>query len=219
MPRGLTPDQPIEDRVKREALDRFARAYADGDVGALSGAHRAARAPGAGRPTRRRSRRGGALARRELPLRPGAARLGQDVAGSADGDRADAGGQADRRHVAEPQGDPQPAPCDRARGGAAGILVPRRQARRRGLGRNRVRRPVDRDLGGHRRVRRPVVRPRRGDRVGAHTGAGRRPRRRAADRRPVRRRSGPARRSRTCSRRARRHARSCCSATRTSSRR
>jgi len=32
LPRGLTPDQPIEDRVKRDALDRFARAYADGDV-------------------------------------------------------------------------------------------------------------------------------------------------------------------------------------------
>ena len=30
LPSGLTPDQPIEDRVKREALDRFARAYADG---------------------------------------------------------------------------------------------------------------------------------------------------------------------------------------------
>jgi predicted RecB family nuclease len=32
LPRGLTPDQPVEDRVKREALARFARAYADGDV-------------------------------------------------------------------------------------------------------------------------------------------------------------------------------------------
>ncbi len=32
LPSGLTPDQPIEDRVKREALDRFARAYADGDT-------------------------------------------------------------------------------------------------------------------------------------------------------------------------------------------
>jgi uncharacterized protein len=33
LPRALTPDQPIEDWVKREALDRFARAYAAGDLG------------------------------------------------------------------------------------------------------------------------------------------------------------------------------------------
>ena len=31
LPRGLTPGQPIEDWVKRRALMRFARAYADGD--------------------------------------------------------------------------------------------------------------------------------------------------------------------------------------------
>jgi uncharacterized protein len=32
LPRALTPDQPIEDWVKREALDRFGRAYAAGAV-------------------------------------------------------------------------------------------------------------------------------------------------------------------------------------------
>jgi predicted RecB family nuclease len=31
LPRGLTPGQPVEDRVKREALLRFAHAYAEGD--------------------------------------------------------------------------------------------------------------------------------------------------------------------------------------------
>ena len=55
------------------------------------------------------ARRRGALARPQLPVRPGPARLGQDVAGSEDGDRADAGRPADRRHLAQPQGDPQPA--------------------------------------------------------------------------------------------------------------
>ena len=34
LPRGLTPGQPIEDRVKREALMRFARTYAAGDESA-----------------------------------------------------------------------------------------------------------------------------------------------------------------------------------------
>ena len=33
LPRGLTPGQPIEDWVKRDALLRFVRAYADGDLG------------------------------------------------------------------------------------------------------------------------------------------------------------------------------------------
>ena len=60
----------------------------------LPRAHRAARAACAAGLARRRSRGRGAVAPRELPLRPGAAGLGQDVAGSADGDRADAGGEA-----------------------------------------------------------------------------------------------------------------------------
>ena len=34
LPRALTPGGPIGDRVKREALFRFARAYADGELGA-----------------------------------------------------------------------------------------------------------------------------------------------------------------------------------------
>ena len=34
LPRGLTPGQPIDDWVMREALLRFARAYADGDEAA-----------------------------------------------------------------------------------------------------------------------------------------------------------------------------------------
>jgi predicted RecB family nuclease len=34
LPRGLTPGQPVEDWVKREALLRFVRAYASGDLGA-----------------------------------------------------------------------------------------------------------------------------------------------------------------------------------------
>lgn len=33
LPRGLTPDKPVEDWVKRDALMRFARAYARGDFG------------------------------------------------------------------------------------------------------------------------------------------------------------------------------------------
>ena len=131
--------------MKREALLRFARAYADGDLDALS--RRSPRSSSAARPTSRLDVDpvdGGALARRELPLRAGAAGLGEDVAGSADGDRADAGGQARRRHLAQPQGDPQPAPRDPARGGRAGLHVPRRQARADGGrgGRLAVREPL-----------------------------------------------------------------------------
>ena len=84
--------------------------------GRLSGARGPARAAPARRAARRRSRHGRALARGELPVRAGTARIGQDLAGRADGDRADARRQARRRHLAQPQGDPQPAPRDPARG-------------------------------------------------------------------------------------------------------
>ena len=129
-------------------------------------------------------------------------------------------GQARRRHLAEPQGDPQPPPGDRARGRRAGLHVQGRQARtRRATRRPRSRagastRPTD-----GRRLRRPVLRARRRDGLGASPRRGRPPRRRAADRRALRRRGRPARRSPTCSRPARAPARSSCSATRTSSRR
>ncbi len=84
---------------------------------------------------------------RQLPLRPGAARLGQDLAGRADGGRADARREARRRHLAQPQGDPQPAARDRARGRRAGLRVPRRQAgaRRGGVG-DGVREPLHRHV-------------------------------------------------------------------------
>ena len=59
-------------------------------------------------------------ARGPLPLRPGPARLGQDVDGRA-ADRAPARArQARRRRRDEPQGDPQPARRGRARSAAGG---------------------------------------------------------------------------------------------------
>ena len=59
---------------------------------------RAAAAAGAARPP---GARGCALARRELPLRPGPAGLRQDVAGREGGRRPHAGRSAHRRHVAQ----------------------------------------------------------------------------------------------------------------------
>ncbi len=63
------------------------------------------RAAAAARAARPAGARGRALARRQLPLRAGPARLGQDVAGREGGGRAHARGPARRRHVAQPQGD------------------------------------------------------------------------------------------------------------------
>ena len=132
LPRGLTPGPPIPSWVIREALLRFARSYADGDGRAYPALDGAARAAPAGcRSRRRRPGRRGALPRAELPLRPGAARLGQDVAGGEDGDRAHARRQARRHHVAQPQGGQQHAPRRPARGRPAALHVHRRKARRR----------------------------------------------------------------------------------------
>ena len=90
------------------AVARFARAYLDGERVPRRARRdpRAAAAAGAARPARAGGR---ALARRELPLRAGPARLGEDVAGREGGGRAHARGQARRRHLAQPQGDPQAA--------------------------------------------------------------------------------------------------------------
>ena len=82
-------------------------------------------APAAPRPPARRRPRpahgaGGAararrLARPLVPVRPGPARLGEDLPGRADRHGAAAGGQARRGRGSEPQGDPQPAGRDRGR--------------------------------------------------------------------------------------------------------
>ncbi len=57
LPRGLTPGPPIEDWVKRQALMRFARAYADRRRGGLPGPRSIARAAATRRAARRRPRR------------------------------------------------------------------------------------------------------------------------------------------------------------------
>ena len=112
---------------------------------ALSLPDRSRGAPAAGRPARRRSRRGRAHAARELPLRPGAAGIRQDVAGSANRGRADAGGPADRRDLAQPQGDPQPARRDPARSRRAGLHLQRSEAgARRGRLGHDLREPLHR---------------------------------------------------------------------------
>ena len=170
LPRGLTPGQPIENCVKREALLRFVRVVRRRRSQPLPGARR--RCSSAARRTCGSTLDpvgGGALARRELPVRAGPARLGQDLAGRADGDRADARRQARRRHLAQPQGDPQPAARDPARGRRAGLHASAgvKRARDEDESETRVREPLHRLVGRHGRLRRPVLRPRRRHRLGA----------------------------------------------------
>ena len=160
--------------------------------GRLSRAHSRARAAAARRAARPRTGRGCTLARGELPLRAGPARLREDVAGRPDGDRAHAGGEARRRHLAQPQGDPQLPPCRAARGRPARVRVRRRQARRAG-DRDRVREPVHGHVEGRRCLRRPGVPARRGHRVGLLARGRRHPRGGAAARRALRRRGRAAR--------------------------
>ena len=114
LPRALIPPQPLPTRVQRDAVLRFAKAR-----DALPGARRDPRAPPAARAARRHARGRGAQPRRQLPLRPGPARLGEDLERRADGDRAHAGRPARRRHGAQPQGDPQ-VPRGRRGGGGRG---------------------------------------------------------------------------------------------------
>ncbi len=126
-------------------------------AGALPGARRDPGAAPAARPARRDARRGRALARRELPLRPGAARLGEDVERRADGDRAHAGRPAGRDHGAQPQGDRE-VPGGRRGGRArAGLRVPRAEEGERG---GRVRGAVRRELRHERGDARPGARSR-----------------------------------------------------------
>ena len=155
LPEGLTPGPPIPNWVIREALLRFARAYADGDEAAYPALvalleRRAPDALLAADPVTAALSLG-----RELPVRAGTAGIGQDLAGRAHGGRADAAGQARRRHLAQPQGDPQPAARDPARGRCAGLHVQRRQARQ---GRDRVGLGVLESL--HRHVERQGRHPR-----------------------------------------------------------
>ena len=153
----------------------------------------------------------------QLPVRPGPARLGQDLAGRADGGRADAAGQARRRHLAQPQGDPQPA---RARSSTRRAS---RASRFRGVKQRRTRRRRRASRG------RSSTRRRTGSDCLDPTSSSSSPARRgcfARDGHSTRRRSTccsstrPASsRSPTCSRSARARAPSSCSATRTSCRR
>ena len=152
IPTALTPGRPFGDAVKRDAADAV-RARVRGRERRLSRAHRRPRAARAGRATRPRSRGSGALSRGELPLRPGATRVGEDLAGRQDGDRAHAGGKARRHHLAQPQGDPQLSPRGAARGRPAALHVLGREARRPG-DRDRLRKPMSRHLDRHGRLRR-----------------------------------------------------------------
>ena len=184
---ALTPGRPLGDAVKRDALMRFARPYADGVDAAIP----ALTAVLERRPPDARldlEPVGAALSLEESYLfvqgPPGS---GQDVAGRPDGDRAHAGGEARRRHLAQPQGDPQLPPCRAARGRPARVRVRRRQARRAG-DRDRVREPVHGHVEGRRCLRRPGVPARRGHRVGLLARGRRHPRGGAAARRALRRR-------------------------------
>ena len=119
---ALIPPQPIPDWDHRDAVQRFAQSYLDGErpVRARSARlARAAAAAGAARPRagpRPRSRSTAAYLFVQGP--PG---LGEDVAGREGRDRAHARGAAGRRHLAQPQGDREPPLRDRARGTRAGL--------------------------------------------------------------------------------------------------
>ena len=122
LPRALIPGQPIHDKEQREALSRLARAYLDGERGSLrSAAVLERRLP---------------RARLDLPPveavstiedsylfvqgPPGSGKTWQGAKMAVALMRA---GQARRRHVAEPQGDPQAPPGDRAGGARAGLRL------------------------------------------------------------------------------------------------
>ena len=103
LPRALIPPSrsPTTGAARRgAALRRGAGASTRRSSRSWSGGRRARELGG-------RRGRGGCEPRGQLPVRPGAAGLGEDVARGARGDRADAAGAAGRRHFAEPQGDPQ----------------------------------------------------------------------------------------------------------------
>ena len=138
LPRGLTPGKPIGDKVKREALFRFAaRVRGRASSGAI---RRSRRCSSAGRPPC-----GSSVDPVEAALTLGESYLfvqgppgsGKTWQGARMAVALMRAGQAGRRHLAEPQGDPQPAPRDPARGGRAGLHVPRREARARRGGRGR----------------------------------------------------------------------------------
>ena len=190
----------------------FARAYLDGSGGGPRlGDPRAAAAARAARPARARGARSRSTAATSSCR---ARRVGQDVAGREGGDRAHARGAAGRRHVAQPQGDRQPAARDRGRGDAAGVRVSR-AARSRPATRTRASRATSsterQQCGDCSTTSTSSSRARRGS--SRAPGARRAPRH--ADRR--RGRPGLARRRRRD--RARARATSSSSATRTSSRR
>ena len=166
LPRGLTPGPPYGDDVKREALMRFARAYADGDLG---------RYPALTALLERRRPEvdlGGDPVAAALSLRdsylfvqgpPGSGKTWQGarmaIALMRAGKRIGVTSLSHKaihnllraiEHEAERQGFE-----------FRGV-----EARRRGLGEHRLRRAVDRDVRGHRRLRRPDLRPRRRARPG-----------------------------------------------------
>ena len=89
LPRGLTPGQPHRQPRHPRRADAL-RPLVRRRARRLSRARRAARATASGRAARPRPGRRRALARRELPVRAGAARLREDLAGRPHGGRADA---------------------------------------------------------------------------------------------------------------------------------
>ena len=165
---ALIPPQPIGDKVQRDALLRFASAYADGQLGAypaLVDDPRAAPADVRARRDARRRRR--CSLDGELPLRAGPARLGEDVARRADGDRADAAGQRVGVTSLSHKAIHKFLARDRARGARAGLRVPRR---------SRSAREADDALRRRRRSRRrSVERQRRHARPGATSSSPARP--------------------------------------------
>ena len=218
LPRGLTPGQPIEDWVKREALLRFVRAYAGRRRDGLPRADRAARAPPARGAARRSTRSAPALSLGESYLfvqgPPGSGKTWQGarmaIALMREGKRIGVTSLSHKaihnllraiQHEA-----------DRQRFTFEGV----KRARDEDESETGVHEPLHRLLDRHRRLRRPGLRPRRRHgrgRCAARASTSTRPSGRSTSSSSTRPASS---RSPTCSPPARAPARSSCSATRTS---
>ena len=193
---------------------RFARAYARRAARRLSGADPLLERRPPRRATRSRPRRALLVARAELPLRPGTARVRQDLAAAPAWPSRSCGRESRRHHRAQPQGDPQLAPRRwSTRPTEQGLAFRGVEARRRGE-RDTLREPcvVTRTIGC---LRRPGVPARRRHRLGLFA---RRTISTAAARRALRRRGGQFA-SPTCSPSAPPRGASSCSATRSNCRR
>ncbi len=125
LPRALIPGTPYDTREQRKALQRIGADVAARGMDAAGHVQRGARRPAAPAAAStavaagalsqdegfdlEHAKRGRRRARRQLPLHPGPARVGQDLHRRAPDPAPARAGQARRRDVEQPQGDQQAA--------------------------------------------------------------------------------------------------------------